>query len=71
MLLTKILNRADNNRKIDFFISHNTICFVCSIKLTTCFGPSFRPSSGHKIYVVCFEETILYVLDERRDLVEF
>jgi len=26
--------------------------FVCFIKLTTCFGPCFRPSSGHKI--ICY-----------------
>jgi hypothetical protein len=39
------------------FSCHNITCFVCFIKLTTCFGLSFRPSSGHKIYVVCFEET--------------
>jgi hypothetical protein len=38
-------------------LCHDTTGFVYFIKLTTCFGLPFRPSSGHKIYVVCFEET--------------
>jgi hypothetical protein len=33
------------------------LVFICFIKLMTCFGLCFRPSSGHKIYVIMLEET--------------
>jgi hypothetical protein len=35
-------------------IRHSTTCFVCFIKLTTCFGLCFRPSSGHEIYILFY-----------------
>jgi hypothetical protein len=46
--------------EIGFFISHNTTCFCCFINLTTCFSICFRPSSGHKIYVIMLEETVQF-----------
>jgi hypothetical protein len=43
-----LLPRTENN----VFLSHNTTWFCCFLfRMTTCFGLSFRPSSGHTTYI--------------------
>jgi hypothetical protein len=62
--------------EMGFYISHDTTCFVCFVNPTTCFGLYFRPSSGHKIYVIMLEEIVqsksrtqVYRIKIQRDLI--